>query len=61
MNGTKSSTDSVNVQITTIKLNGSSNYLLWAQAVKVYINAKGKLNYLTTEPLLKTLKNIVNG
>ncbi|KAL3721854.1 hypothetical protein ACJRO7_034230 [Eucalyptus globulus] len=50
MSDTKASTDSVNVQITTIKLNGSSNYLLWAQAVKVYINAKGKLHYLTTDP-----------
>ncbi|XP_018716081.2 uncharacterized protein LOC108954493 [Eucalyptus grandis] len=50
MRDTKAPTDSVNVQITTIKLNGSSNYLLWAQAVKVYINAKGKLHYLTTDP-----------
>ncbi|KAK3420744.1 hypothetical protein EUGRSUZ_G01582 [Eucalyptus grandis] len=50
MSDTKASTDSVNVRITTIKLNGSSDYLLWAQAVKVYINAEGKLPYLTTHP-----------
>lgn len=52
MSGTKSSTDSVNIQIATIKLNGASNYLLWDQAIKVYINAKENLEYFTTDPLL---------
>ncbi|XP_030521717.1 uncharacterized protein LOC115734883 [Rhodamnia argentea] len=50
MSTSKPPTDSANIHITTTKLNGAPNYLLWARAVEVYINAKGKLNYLTTEP-----------
>ncbi|GAV80161.1 UBN2_3 domain-containing protein, partial [Cephalotus follicularis] len=29
---------------------GSSNYLLWAQAVKIYIMAKKKLKFLNSDP-----------
>lgn len=61
MSTSKPPTDSVNVQITTIKLNGASNYMLWAQAIKVYINAKGKLNILRLTPLMLELKSMVTG
>ncbi|XP_043687974.1 uncharacterized protein LOC122639217 [Telopea speciosissima] len=46
----KPPSDNVQVQITTIKLSGVSNYLLWAQAVQAYIHAKGKLKYITDDP-----------
>ncbi|XP_043693033.1 uncharacterized protein LOC122643479 [Telopea speciosissima] len=50
MADTKTTTNNVNVQITSIKLKGNSNYLLWAQAVCVYIMAKDKLSYITSAP-----------
>ncbi|XP_042494961.1 uncharacterized protein LOC122074167 [Macadamia integrifolia] len=45
-----SSIDNVTVQITSIKLKGSSNYLPWAQAVRVYIMVKDKLMNITAGP-----------
>jgi len=40
--------DPVGIQITTSKLNGK-NYLLWAQSVKVYLSARRKLKFVTSE------------
>ncbi|XP_043700429.1 uncharacterized protein LOC122651179 [Telopea speciosissima] len=50
MADTKNSTDNVNIQITSIKLKGSSNYLLWAQADRVYIMVKDKLSCIISDP-----------
>ncbi|XP_043704325.1 uncharacterized protein LOC122654334 [Telopea speciosissima] len=36
--------------MTTIKLSGVTNNLLWAQAVQAYIHAKGKIKYITDDP-----------
>ncbi|GAV59103.1 UBN2_3 domain-containing protein [Cephalotus follicularis] len=47
---TPSPNETVNVTITSIKLKGSYNYLLWAQAVKIYIMAKKKLKFLNSDP-----------
>ncbi|XP_043710586.1 uncharacterized protein LOC122659549 [Telopea speciosissima] len=50
----KSSTGNFNIQITSVKLNGASNYLLWSQGFEVYITARRKMKYLTMEPLQST-------
>ncbi|GAV76448.1 UBN2_3 domain-containing protein [Cephalotus follicularis] len=47
---TPSPNETINVTITSIKLKGSSNYLLWAQVVKIYIMAKKKLKFLNSDP-----------
>ncbi|XP_043693371.1 uncharacterized protein LOC122643864 [Telopea speciosissima] len=50
----KSSTDNFNIQITSVKLNGASNYLLWSQAFEVYVTCCRKMKYLTMEPVDST-------
>ena len=50
-----SSSDVVSLQIITTKLNGS-NYLLWAQAMKVALGARKKLKYITPDALSKDSK-----
>ena len=41
-------TANASLQITVVRLN-ASNYLEWAQSVKLVIDGKGKLGYLTEE------------
>ncbi|XP_043725636.1 uncharacterized protein LOC122672203 [Telopea speciosissima] len=50
MADSKPPTDNFNVQITTIKLNGASNYVLWSQAFEVYVTARRKMSYLAMTP-----------
>ncbi|XP_043697036.1 uncharacterized protein LOC122647788 [Telopea speciosissima] len=57
MADSKPPTDHFNVQITTIKLNGASNYLLWSQALEVYVTAHRKMSYLTMTPPASTDDN----
>ncbi|XP_077217936.1 uncharacterized protein LOC143852439 [Tasmannia lanceolata] len=45
--------DEVSLQGTSVKLN-EKNYLLWKQAMKVFLGAKGKLKYILADPPLKT-------
>jgi len=44
----KDNRDPVGIQITTSKLNEKSN-LLWAQFVRVYLSARRKLKFVTSE------------
>ena len=41
-------TTNVSLQITVVRLN-ASNYLEWAQSIKLVIDGRGKLGYLTGE------------
>ena len=47
--------DVVSIQIITTKLNGSS-YLLWAQAIKVALGGRKKLQYIESKPPSKDSK-----
>ena len=51
----KQSFDIVSVQIITTKLNGS-DYLLWAQAMKVALGGRMKLKYILSDPPSKDSK-----
>ena len=51
-----SSTDVMSMQIITTKLNGS-NYLLWAQAMKVALGGRKKLKYIELDPPSKDSKD----
>lgn len=55
MGDSKHPVDSIHVEITSIKLNGASNYLLTAQAVREYITAKWKMDYMTKPPPATTV------
>ena len=50
-----SSSDGVSMQIITSKLN-ASNYLLWAQAMKVALGGRKKLKYITSNAPTKDSK-----
>ena len=54
--GSISSSDVVSMQIITTKLNGS-NYLLWAQAMKVALGARKKLKYIESVAPAKDSKD----
>ena len=51
----KPSYDIVSTQIITTKLNGS-NYLLWAQAMKVALGGRKKFKYILSDPPSKDSK-----
>ena len=51
-----SSSDIISMQIITTKLNGS-NYLLWAQVMKVALDGRKKLKYIESNPPSKDSKD----
>ena len=51
-----SSSDIISMQIISTKLNGS-NYLLWAQAMKVALGGRKKLKYIESNPPSKDSKD----
>ena len=54
--GSDSSSDIMSMQIITTKLNGS-NYLLWAQAMKVTLGGRKKLKCIESNPPSKDSKD----